>query len=192
MKSTSWLLFPALAAVTSCDRIKEQVARFSQPAESGAEATPTSGTLVRDLAAEEFESFTEQKGKLVVVDFHASWCGPCKKLSPILEKVAAEQQGLVVIGKIDVDQARDLASRQGVRSIPDVRIYRDGKQVEQFVGVPAEGTLREMFGKHTKGLQVSDEATEATEATEGPATPVAEPAIQPMKKDWLPPGIERR
>lgn len=141
---------------------------------------------VRHLAAADFTSFTRTPDKLLVVDFYADWCGPCKMLSPILERAAGSFPGKVVIGKINVDEAQTLAGDQGVRSIPDVRIYRDGKEVERFVGVLGESEIRSLLAKHTQGLP--DAATPAT------ATPKKEPSITPATKGdkTLPPGVERR
>lgn len=182
MKIFSWFLIPAVVFSAGCERMKEVVNRTAETS-----AAP-SGAYVRDLAAADYDSFVSQEGRLAVVEFHATWCGPCKKLAPVLEKVAAEHQGRVVIGKVDVDQARDLALRSKVHSIPDVRLFRGGRQVQQFTGVPSEGEIREMLATHSEGLEIPAPAEEAVEA---PAEPSGA-KIQPMKKEWLPPGVERR
>lgn len=104
-----------------------------------------------------------------------------------MERVAGEFPGKVYIGKINDDQAGDLPGKEGVSGIPDVRLYRDGKLVDKFVGAIDSGRIRELFEKHGAGITV--EAGAAAEAT---APPEAAEPIQPMKKDWLPPGMERR
>ena len=72
---------------------------------------------------------------LVIVDFWAEWCGPCKQLTPVIEKVCAEYAAKgVKLVKVNVDEAGDVARAYGVSSIPDVRIFRDGEQQEHLVG----------------------------------------------------------
>ncbi|MAG38314.1 thioredoxin [Candidatus Pacearchaeota archaeon] len=78
----------------------------------------------------------------VVVDFHADWCGPCKILNPIIEKVAPEFDGTVKFAKIDVDKNQDLAQRFQVMTIPTVIFFKEGKQVERFSGALLEDELK--------------------------------------------------
>ncbi|MEM9906578.1 MAG: thioredoxin domain-containing protein, partial [Cyanobacteria bacterium P01_D01_bin.44] len=77
---------------------------------------------------------------IVLVDFFAQWCGPCKLLGPILEKLAGEYD--FALAKVDIDQNPDLANTYGVEGVPDVRIVRDGKVSEGFVGALDETQLR--------------------------------------------------
>jgi thioredoxin 1 len=77
---------------------------------------------------------------VVLLDFHADWCGPCKMLEPVVETIAAETEAAV--GKIDVDAHQQLASEFGVRGVPTIVIYSDGEAVEQFSGVRGEDELR--------------------------------------------------
>ena len=184
MKNRFLILLPLCLLASSCDKAKKLVEKGTA-AVTPSDKAPT-GPAVRDLPAEEFESFIASPGRLMVVDFHADWCGPCKMLGPVMERVAGEFPGKVYIGKINVDQAGDLPGKEGVSGIPDVRLYRDGKLVDKFVGAIDAGRIRELFAKHSAGI----EAAPAGDAASAP--PAAEPVIQPMKKDWLPPGIERR
>ena len=75
-----------------------------------------------------------QDDKLLVVDFFATWCGPCKKLSPTLDEVSEEFGDRVNIVKVDVDESEDLAMTYGIRSVPTVLFFKNGQQVEKFVG----------------------------------------------------------
>ena len=78
----------------------------------------------------------------VLVDFFATWCGPCKMLSPILEKVASEHEDLTVL-KVDVDEVGDVATQYGIRSIPTLILFEDGKAVDMKLGyMPEESVLR--------------------------------------------------
>lgn len=82
------------------------------------------------------QQFNELKGqdKLLVVDFFATWCGPCKKLSPTLDEVGEELGDKVNIVKVDVDESEDLAVEFGIRSVPTVLFFKGGQIVDKFVG----------------------------------------------------------
>ena len=83
------------------------------------------------------ESFDKAlgEGKLVMVDFWASWCGPCRMLGPVVEKLADQYEGKAIIGKVNVDEQQELAVRYGVMSIPTVIFFKDGKEIDRKVGV---------------------------------------------------------
>ena len=94
------------------------------------------------------EKVVEQsKNKLVVVDFWASWCTPCLMLSPILEKLAKEYNGKFVLAKLDVSKNQKLAQEYSVMSIPNVKLFKDGKVVDEFVGTMPEPAVREWLDK---------------------------------------------
>lgn len=189
MKTRALLLAPLLL-LNSCNKLKD-LAEKAKSSGASATASANSGGAadVRDLDPKDFDAFITTPGQLVVVDYHADWCGPCKQLGPVLEQVAGEYSGRVRVGKVDVDHAHELARREGVSSIPDVRLYRDGKLVDKFIGSADVATIRDLFENHTLGLKAVVAESGGTEPGGASGT---EPAIQPMKKDWLPPGMEKR
>ena len=83
------------------------------------------------------ESFEQavNSGKLVMVDFWAAWCGPCRMLSPVIDGLDKRYEGKVVIGKVNVDEEQELAITNGVMSIPTVVFFKDGKEIDRKVGV---------------------------------------------------------
>ena len=96
---------------------------------------------VLHVNAQEFNDLISNNG-LVFVDFFASWCGPCKMLAPVLEEVASEMAEVKVL-KIDVDESPETATKYGVQSIPTIKIYKDGAEVETKVGFMPKDVLKE-------------------------------------------------
>jgi len=86
--------------------------------------------------------------KPVLVDFFATWCGPCKAQSPIVDEVAKELGDSAVVGKIDVDENPDTAQKYQVMGIPSLKIYRNGQVVEEFTGLQQRNTLTDALKKH--------------------------------------------
>lgn len=96
------------------------------------------------ITNENFEEYKNGSTPLVV-DFWATWCGPCRALSPILSQLAEEFDGQVIVGKCDVEENDDLAAEFGVRSVPTVLFFKGGQMVDKFVGAAAKATFEEKF-----------------------------------------------
>lgn len=82
-------------------------------------------------------------GKLLVIDFWATWCGPCRKLAPTIEELAKDYEGKAIIGKCDVEEAEDLAMKFGIRNVPTVLFVKDGNVVDKQVGAVGRAVLEE-------------------------------------------------
>ncbi|WP_133499681.1 thioredoxin [Cognatilysobacter terrigena] len=125
---------------------------------------------VFDATADNFQDDVLQRSLQVpvLVDFWAEWCGPCKTLGPVLEKLAAEYNGAFLLAKVDVDKEQQLAAAFQVRSIPTVYLVKDGQLADGFPGVIPEGTLREFLKTH--GIEPAAAADEPDAA--GDAAPI--------------------
>lgn len=86
----------------------------------------------------------------VVVDFWATWCMPCLMLSPALEKLAKEYNGKFILAKMNVDSGQSTSKRYGVMSIPSVKMFKDGKVIDEFVGALPEGAVKEWLDRAIK------------------------------------------
>ena len=101
---------------------------------------------VLKLNSENFEQEVINESKTVLVDFYADWCGPCKIMAPVVEKIAEEAGENVKICKINVDEASEIASKYGVMSIPTFIVFKNGEPSKVTVGMQQEETLKEMLG----------------------------------------------
>ncbi len=106
--------------------------------------TQATSSPVINVTAQNFERDVIERSLSVpvVIDFWATWCGPCRMLGPVLEKLASEYNGKFVLAKIDTDTESELALQFGVRSIPAVFAVRDGKAIDGFIGVQPESMIR--------------------------------------------------
>ncbi len=95
------------------------------------------------LSEEDFKDGV--KSGFTLVDFHADWCGPCRMLAPVLERVAEKMSGKVTFAKIDIDQAQKTAATYQVTSIPTLILFKDGKEIARLVGLRDEEALKDFI-----------------------------------------------
>ena len=101
---------------------------------------------MKKINEQEFAEITSSK--TVLVDFFATWCGPCKMLSPVLEELSSEYEGKLEFVKVDVDECGNVAQKFGVMSIPTVILFKDGKAVSSFMGFQPKAAVKSFIDKN--------------------------------------------
>lgn len=104
--------------------------------------------MTKELNSSNFQSEVLDSDKPVLIDFWAPWCAPCRMIAPVVEKLAEELHGKIVVGKINVDQERNLAMQYNIMSIPNLLIIKNGKVVENIVGFRPKNDLQRLLEKH--------------------------------------------
>ena len=102
--------------------------------------------MIVEITQDNFETEVTQSKLPVLVDFWASWCGPCRMLSPVVDELAEQYDGKVKFGKINVDEQPRLAMNYSVQSIPTLLLFRDGKAVNKSIGVVPKASIEQMLG----------------------------------------------
>lgn len=113
-------------------------------------AAKSSANVVEIQNADQFDKIVAGGG-VVLVDFYADWCGPCRALKPAIHGAAEKYAGKATVVAVNVDKAGDLAQKYGISSIPDVRLFKGGKEVERFVGVQSKETYEVAIEKALGG-----------------------------------------
>ena len=99
---------------------------------------------MRYINTGEFDSEVLNQRGVVIVDFYATWCGPCKMLTPVLESIDNEMENIKVV-KVDIDESRRLAMNYGIQSVPTIKIFKDGREVVTRVGFRPKETLENII-----------------------------------------------
>lgn len=100
---------------------------------------------VLKLTSENFENEVKNSEKVVIVDFYADWCGPCKMMSPVIDSIAEELGDTIKVGKVNTDENIDLAEEFGIMSIPTIMFFKNGQVVKVFNGVTAKSELLDVL-----------------------------------------------
>ncbi len=104
--------------------------------------------MALEFTSENFQETVLDSSQVTVVDFWAQWCGPCRAIAPIIEELADDYAGTVLIGKVDVDANQELSMQFGIRSIPTILILKNGEVVDRNVGALSKADLQNKINKY--------------------------------------------
>ena len=105
--------------------------------------------MAKVINSNEFKNQVLDSSDVVMVDFFAEWCGPCKMLAPVLEELSSEMAGRAKILKVDVDKSPDLAQKYGISGVPTVMVFRNGAPVDKMVGFQPKQALKRKLEQHS-------------------------------------------
>lgn len=111
---------------------------------------------LREITSPDFAGLVAEE-PLVLADFYATWCGPCKAMEPIVERLAERFAGRAEIVKVNIDHGPDLAAQYGIRGVPTLLLFAGGQVVERLVGLSTERSLTALIEEHTGNLQDAGE-----------------------------------
>lgn len=97
--------------------------------------------MAKQLTPQEFQTEVLESNELVLVDFFATWCGPCKMMAPVIDQLSEEMDGKAKIYKVDVDEARDLAAKYRIMSVPTLMFFKNGEVADQIMGAVPKDKL---------------------------------------------------
>ncbi len=103
---------------------------------------------IMEIGEANFPKVVEASQSPVLLDFWASWCGPCRALAPIVDEIASEMKGQLVVGKVNTDDEGSLAMKYGIRSIPTMIVFKGGKEVERIIGLRSKEEILSTIRPH--------------------------------------------
>lgn len=104
--------------------------------------------MAKVINSNQFNQEVTNSNGVVLVDFSASWCGPCKMLAPIIDEIAADVKGNAKVYKVDVDESGDIAQKYGIMNVPTVIIFKNGAPIEKSIGFLPKDNLLNLLKKH--------------------------------------------
>lgn len=126
---------------------KTDTAQLTNSNETKSEKTPTGPSTPVDISDASFDNMVLKSDKVVVVDFWATWCGPCKMIAPHMKELASEYSGKIIVGKLDVDKNKITAQKYQISAIPIVMIFKNGQMVEKIVGAMPKSEYKAKIDK---------------------------------------------